>query len=71
DITRLEEARAHLEARNVTFFYEGAIVPHREGGDSSAIYFAGPDNIRLEVFAPNGGAALPAPVPGAPACGFF
>lgn len=71
DIARLEEARAHLQAQGVTFFYDGEIVPHVEGGDSSAIYFAGPDNIRLEIFAPNGGKTLPAPVPGAPACGFF
>ncbi|MBC8136354.1 MAG: VOC family protein [Fibrella sp.] len=71
DIARLEEVREHLKSRNVTFFHEGDIVAHREGGDSSAIYFAGPDNTRLEVFAPNGGKSLSAPVSGAPTCGFF
>jgi len=71
DIERLRELHAHLIASGVTFFYDGKIVPHSEGKDSSAIYFAGPDGIRLEVYAPNGGKTLTAPVSGAPSCGFF
>ncbi len=71
DVAELEAVREHLKRHDVSFFYDGAIVPHKEGGDSSAVYFAGPDNIRLEVYAPNGGNTLLAPVPGAPTCCFF
>ena len=71
NIAHLEEIRQRLTGRGVTFFHAGAVVAHREGGASSAIYFAGPDGIRLEITAPDGGAGLPAPAGAAPTCGFF
>jgi lactoylglutathione lyase len=63
-------AESKLRARGVTPRYEG-VVPHREGGDSAALFFTDPDGIRLEIYSPTGAAGLAAPVAGAPSCGFF
>lgn len=62
-----EEAARELGA---PFFHDG-IVAHAEGADSGGIFFADPDGIRLEVFAPKGAAQSPAPSGEAPTCGFF
>jgi catechol 2,3-dioxygenase-like lactoylglutathione lyase family enzyme len=51
--------------------HHGGIVPHREGGESGGLFFEDPDGIRLEIFAPAGGADHPAPHGAAPTCGFF
>lgn len=51
-------------------FHDG-LVAHREGADSGGLFFADPDGIRLEVFAPTGMAGSPAPSSDAPTCGFF
>jgi catechol-2,3-dioxygenase len=59
-----------LRARGVSPHYDG-VVPHREGGESAALFFTDPDGIRLEVYSATGAAGLAAPVPGAPSCGFF
>jgi lactoylglutathione lyase len=70
---RLEDVRAaeeRLRARGVEFRYAG-VVPHAEGAASGGIFFYDPDGIRLEIFAPAGAESLPAPVAGAPSCGFF
>jgi lactoylglutathione lyase len=70
DAVRAAEAR--LRARGVTPRYDG-VVPHREGAESAALFFTDPDGIRLEIYSPTGAAdlAAPAPVAGAPSCGFF
>ena len=48
------------------------VVPHREGGESAALFFTDPDGIRLDkIDSPTGAAGLAAPVAGAPSCGFF
>lgn len=50
----------------------GGTVLHDEGTDSGGVYFADPDGIRLEVFAPSGLAAAGAPAPDdGPSCGHF
>lgn len=66
----VEAAEAKLRARGVTPRYDG-VVPHREGGESAALFFTDPDGIRLEIYSPTGAAGLAAPVAGAPSCGFF
>lgn len=59
-----------LRARSVEIVHDG-VVPHGEGTGSGGIYFADPDGIRLEVYAPSGADVAPAPTGGAPTCGFF
>ncbi len=51
-------------------FHDG-VVAHREGADSGGLFFADPDGIRLEIYAPSGVAGSPAPSGEAPTCGFF
>jgi lactoylglutathione lyase len=69
-VEAVRAVEARLRARGVTPHYDG-VVPHSEGGDSAALFFADPDGIRLEVYSATGAAGLAAPVPGAPSCGFF
>jgi len=66
----VQAIEARLRARGMTPHYDG-VVPHREGGDSAALFFTDPDGTRLEVYSAAGAAGLAAPVPGAPSCGFF
>ncbi len=66
----VQAAEAKLRARGIVPRYDG-IVPHREGGESAALFFTDPDGIRLEIYSPVGAAGLAAPVAGAPSCGFF
>jgi catechol-2,3-dioxygenase len=63
-------AETKLRALGQVPRYDG-VVPHREGGDSAALFFTDPDGIRLEIYSPTGAAGLTAPVAGAPSCGFF
>lgn len=50
----------------------GGVVLHAEGADSGGVYFADPDGIRLEVYAPVGVAATGASATGSgPTCGHF
>ena len=69
-IEGLRELESRLRARGIVPQYEG-VVPHSEGAEAAALYFADPDGIRVEIFSPSGAAGLTAPVPGAPSCGFF
>jgi lactoylglutathione lyase len=69
----MEEVRAaeqKLKAQGVEFRYSG-VVPHMQGSASGGLFFHDPDGIRLEIFAPAGAEGMPAPVAGAPSCGFF
>jgi lactoylglutathione lyase len=66
----VERVQARLRDLGARFFYDG-IVAHREGAVSGGVYFADPDGIRLEVFAPAGAESCAAPPTDGPACGFF
>jgi len=66
DVRRAEARLRELGAR---FLYDG-VVAHREGASSGGVFFADPDGIRLEIYAPAGVGAH-APSGDAPACGFF
>ncbi|APU40302.1 MULTISPECIES: VOC family protein [unclassified Streptomyces] len=69
----VEEVRAYeerLRGLGVAFAYEG-VVAHGEGAASGGIFFHDPDGTRLEISVPTGAENEPAPVAGAPTCGFF
>jgi len=51
--------------------YHDDIVAHREGSPNGGVFFADPDGIRLEVYAPGAGVGRSAPTGEAPTCGFF
>lgn len=70
DVEQVRAAERRLRALDVQFHY-GAIVPHEDGADSGGIFFEDPDGIRLEINTPAGVGGVPAPVAGAPSCGFF
>lgn len=72
-VASMEQVRAaehRLRALRVPLLYDG-IVPHAEGTASGGIFFADPDGIRLEIYAPDGAEGHASPTPGAPSCGFF
>ncbi|GAA2470245.1 VOC family protein [Streptomyces thermolineatus] len=72
-VDSIEEVRAAegvLRELGATFKYDG-VVPHGEGAASGGIFFADPDGIRLEIYAPSGADSAAAPVAAAPTCGFF
>src|SRR5437868_3344708 len=63
-VDTVEEVRAAeqtLIALEAEFAYDG-VVPHGEGGASGGIFFADPDGIRLEIYAPTGAESASAPV---------
>ncbi|MBF6212635.1 VOC family protein [Nocardia puris] len=70
DIDQVRAVEATLRELSVRFAYDG-VVAHGEGAASGGIFFADPDGIRLEVYAPGGAEAAPAPSGAAPTCGFF
>ncbi|MCU1648601.1 MAG: Lactoylglutathione lyase [Nocardia sp.] len=69
-IDQVREVETVLKELQVTFAHDG-VVAHGEGAASGGIFFADPDGIRLEVFAPTGAEHAPAPSGAAPTCGFF
>ncbi|MGW2488798.1 VOC family protein [Streptomyces sp. NPDC001606] len=69
-VERVRQYETALRAHGVEFAHEG-VVAHREGGTSGGIFFHDPDGIRLEIAAPLGAEAAPAPHASAPTCGFF
>ncbi|MBT2898586.1 VOC family protein [Streptomyces sp. McG3] len=72
-VDSVEEVRATeevLRGLGAEFAHEG-VVPHGESGTSGGIFFADPDGIRLEVYAPTGADPADAPTASAPTCGFF
>jgi catechol 2,3-dioxygenase-like lactoylglutathione lyase family enzyme len=69
-IDAVRELLGRLKARKVEIFHDG-VVAHSEAADSGGVFFADPDGVRLEVFAPTGAKGSPAPSGEAPTCGFF
>ncbi|MFG2297134.1 VOC family protein [Streptomyces sp. NPDC048603] len=70
DVEEVRAYEARLRDLGVEFAYDG-IVAHGEGAGSGGIFFHDPDGIRLEISVPTGVEGAPAPVEGAPTCGFF
>lgn len=70
DMDQVHTAEAIAHELNAPFFHE-SVVAHAEGSSSGGIFFADPDGIRLEIFAPTGAEDAPAPSGAAPTCGFF
>ncbi|TYB69259.1 VOC family protein [Nonomuraea sp. PA05] len=70
DVEEVRRYETVLRGLGVRFAYDG-VVPHGEGASSGGVFFSDPDGIRLEIYAPTGADAAPAPVQGAPTCGFF
>ncbi|MDT3442306.1 MULTISPECIES: VOC family protein [unclassified Pseudofrankia] len=70
DLDSVREAEAVLREIGARPFHDG-VVAHGEGASSGGVFFADPDGIRLEIFAPVGVEAAPVPTQGAPTCGFF
>ncbi|MEV0410912.1 VOC family protein [Streptomyces sp. NPDC050448] len=69
----IEEVRAYeerLRELGVECAYEG-VVAHGEGAACGGIFFHDPDGTRLEISVPVGAEDAPAPISGAPTCGFF
>jgi catechol-2,3-dioxygenase len=66
----VETAAGVLRELGADFTYDG-VVSHGEGAGSGGIFFADPDGIRLEIYAPTGAENAPAPTGAAPTCGFF
>ncbi|MCV7250833.1 VOC family protein [Mycobacterium hackensackense] len=69
-IDEVRAVEAVLKELGAPFAHDG-VVAHREGAASGGIFFSDPDGIRLEVYAPSGADAEPAPNGSAPTCGFF
>ena len=72
-VESVEQVRAAERVVNelgAQIFHDG-VVAHAEGANSGGLFFADPDGIRLEIFAPTGLAGSPAPSGDAPTCGFF
>lgn len=70
DMDQVHVAEAIAHELDAPFFHD-SVVAHSEGSSSGGIFFADPDGIRLEVFAPEGAEEAPAPSGEAPTCGFF
>jgi lactoylglutathione lyase len=70
DLEAVRRAEATLRELGVSFHYDG-IVKHNHSAESAGVFFADPDGIRLEIYAPSGGHGAPAPTESEPACGFF
>ncbi|MEV7522503.1 VOC family protein [Streptomyces sp. NPDC091371] len=70
DIDEVRSYETRLRDLGVEFAYDG-VVAHGEGAASGGIFFHDPDGIRLEISVPTGAEGSPAPVAGAPTCGFF
>ncbi|MFF4617695.1 VOC family protein [Nonomuraea jabiensis] len=70
DLDAVRQAETVIREIGATLYHDG-VVPHREGASSGGVFFADPDGIRLEVFAPDGAGDRPAPSTDAPTCGFF
>lgn len=70
DVAQVKAAEAVVAELGAPTFHDG-LVAHAEGANSGGLFFADPDGIRLEIFAPTGLAGSPAPSGQEPTCGFF
>ncbi|WP_040797299.1 VOC family protein [Nocardia higoensis] len=70
DMEQVRAVEATLRELGVALVHDG-VVAHGEGASSGGVFFTDPDGIRLEVYAPAGAEAAPAPHGAAPTCGFF
>lgn len=70
DVEAVRRAEEVLKELGVEFAYDG-IVAHGEGAPSGGVFFNDPDGVRLEIYTTTGVDGHPAPVAGAPTCGFF
>ncbi|HLS77825.1 MAG TPA: VOC family protein [Nocardia sp.] len=70
DMDQVRAVEATLRELGVELVHDG-VVAHGEGAASGGVFFTDPDGIRLEVYAPTGAEAAPAPHGAAPTCGFF
>ena len=70
DVEQVKAAETVVRALNAPIFHDG-LVAHQQGADSGGLFFADPDGIRLEIYAPRGLADSPAPSGDEPTCGFF
>ena len=69
-IEDVKQAEARLRETGADIVHSG-IVPHSEGAVSGGVFFLDPDGLRLEIYAPAGADAQPAPYGAAPTRGFF
>lgn len=69
-IEDVKSAEQVLRGVGAEFAYDG-VVPHGEGAASGGIFFADPDGVRLEIYAPSGAEGAAAPTADGPTCGFF
>ncbi|MFD3545451.1 VOC family protein [Streptomyces sp. NPDC058655] len=69
-VEEVREYEERLRSLGVDFAYDG-VVSHGEGAASGGIFFHDPDGTRLEISVPVGAEGAPAPITGAPTCGFF
>lgn len=70
NVDQVAAAEKIVRSLGAPIFHEG-LVAHMEGADSGGLFFADPDGIRLEIFAPTGLKDSPAPSGDQPTCGFF
>ena len=69
-VDQVAAAERVVRSLGAPIFHEG-LVAHMDGADSGGLFFADPDGIRLEIFAPTGLKDSPAPSGDQPTCGFF
>lgn len=70
DVDAVRAAEEVVREVGAEIFHDG-LVAHAAGAESGGLFFADPDGIRLEIFAPTGLADSPAPSGSEPTCGFF
>lgn len=70
NVEQVAAAERTVRSLGAPVFHDGPVA-HMEGADSGGLFFADPDGIRLEIFAPTGLKGSPAPSGEEPTCGFF
>lgn len=70
DVEQVKVAEQAVRSLGAPIFHDG-LAAHAAGAESGGLFFADPDGIRLEIFAPTGLGDAPAPSGQQPTCGFF
>jgi lactoylglutathione lyase len=70
NVEQVAAAERIVRSLGAPVFHDG-LVAHMAGASSGGLFFADPDGIRLEIFAPTGLKDSPAPSGEEPTCGFF